>query len=186
MAVLLSDLLIKGSSPLSIGGLPLAGNSIPNSGPGTNLGGYCSSGSLIDNILDGLFPDATGAENSAGNQDYQCYFLYNNAISAQDLSLGTVFINGDVPGGANIAIGLDPIGVSSLASASQQAAIIPDKNTAPAGVVFSTPITAVGGLPFSSLPHQFVLPIWIRRTCQGGPAVNNDGVIIGYATTSPL
>lgn len=180
MAVLLTDLLIKGSSPSAI-----AGNATPNSGPGTNLGGYCSSGNLVDSSIDNLFPDATGVENAAGNQDYQCYFLHNNNAT-QDLSLGNLFINGDVPGGAVVAIGLDPTGITVLGSSLVQAVLITDKNTAPSGVAFSAPTQFPGGLVVSNLTHGFVLPIWIRRTCQGGPAVNNDGVIIGFACTSPL
>jgi hypothetical protein len=180
MAVLLTDLLIKGSSSLAT-----AGNATPNSGPGSNLGGFCSSGALIDATLDNLFSDATGAENAAGNQDYQCYFLLNNN-GTQDLSNITVFVNGDTPGGAVIAVGLDPTGITSLASSLAQAAVIPNKNTPPAGVVFSYPVLPGNGLLVSNLTHGFVLPIWIRRTCQGGPAVNNDGVIIGYSATIPL
>lgn len=181
MVVSLANLLIKGSIPAPSGQV---GNSSPNGGPGTNLGGFCSSGTLVDATVDNLFPDATGIENAEGNQDYQLYFLHNN--DAQDLSNGTVFLQGDVPGGAIDAIALDPTGPTPLASAAQQALIIANKNTAPAGVVFSSPVTAVSGLAFPVLLHGYVLPIWLRRTCQGGAAVNNDGVIIGYAATSPL
>lgn len=180
MAVLLSDLLIKGSNPLAI-----QGNTSPSAGPGTNLGGFATTGAIADTTLDNLFPDVTGIENSSGNIDYQCFFIFNNN-GTQDLSLCFVFINSEIPGGVITAVGLDPIGMVPVGSGSSQAVIIPDKNTAPVGVAFTTANIAANGLALGNLVHGYCAALWVRRQCVQSVAINNDGTTIGIFATSPL
>lgn len=175
----LTDLIIKGSSPLAT-----AGNVLVNGGPGTNLGGYCTAGAIADATLDNLFPDATGIENAEGNSDYQCYFLHNNHATL-DASQGYLYVATDVSGGTTDAVGLDLIGITQVGVATPQAQTIASKNTPPVGVIFTTATVANQGLVIGTLPHGYCIGIWIRRTATNGPAVVNDTFAIGTQFVSP-
>lgn len=169
MAILGSDLLVKGTVTSGA-----AGNTVANGGAGTNLGKYCSTSTLTDNILNNLFPDATGDENAASNVDYQAIYIVNNNAS---LTWQNVFAwqNTDVAGGATYAIGVDPAAVSLIGAAAAQGATIASKNTAPAGVVFTTPITKAAGVSIGNVAPLSGRVLWVQRTCTNSAALNNDG-----------
>lgn len=175
----ITDLIIKGSSPLAT-----SGNSLVNGGPGTNLGGFCTAGAIADATLDNLFVDVTGVENAQGNNDYQCYFLHNNHATL-GLSQGYLYVASDVAGGTVDAVGLDPIGPTLVGTGVQQAQIIANKNTPPVGVVFTTVTTPVQGLVIGNLLSGYTIGIWVRRTSTNSPGINNDNVQIGTQFVSP-
>lgn len=175
----ITDLLAKGSSPLAT-----SGNSLVNGGPGTNLGGFCTAGIIADATVDNLFQDVTGIENADSNDDYQCYFYHNNHATL-DLNQGYLYVNSDTSGGTVDAVGLDPIGITQVGVATPQAQTIPNKNTPPVGVVFTTATAPTSGLVIASLPHGFCIGIWIRRTATNGPSVNNDVFAAGVQFVSP-
>lgn len=167
-----SDILFKKSVTSGT-----AGNTTAGGGPGTSLGKYISTTPITDATLDNLFPDVTGDENAAGNVDYQAMFIHNNHAT---LTLqGTVaWLSAEVAGGANSAIGVDPTAASAVGSSSAQAVQIANKDTAPAGVVFSSPTTKATAVVLGDLGPGQVRAVWIRRTATNSAAQNNDGVTI--------
>lgn len=179
MAILTTDLLIKGSNTGAV-----AGNATANAGAGTNLGKFCTSGTITDASLNNLFPDVTGAENAASNVDYQCFFLLNNNASQDGLN-GVIYISSEVAGGVSTAVGVDPTASSALAAGAAQGVTIATKNTPPAGVAFSTATTYATGTSYGGLVHQYVKGFWIRRTAANNSSLNNDGTTLGIALDTP-
>lgn len=169
MAILTTDLLVKGSIVTGA-----AGNANANGGAGTNLGKYCSSGVEVDATLGNLFPDGTGDENAANNVDYQCFFIHNNN-GTLTLQNAVAWLNTEVAGGATLAIGVDPTAASAVGAAPAQAVQIANKNTAPAGVVFTSPTSKATGVSVGNIGPGQVKAIWVQRTCNNSAALNNDG-----------
>ena len=80
--------------------------------------------------------------------------------------------------GAVEEIALDGTGVVSATSAAAQAERIANETTAPAGEVFSAPVTKAAGLAIASLGAAQAIAVWIRRTAQNSGALNLDRVFI--------
>lgn len=150
------------------------GGFLMNGYPGASLGKYMS----VDQVsysapLNDLFEDISAVENSAMQVDYQCVFIKNS--NAGGFYMNQPFIS--LPsaywtaGGADIAIGIDPTGISVYNSSSPQAVVIPNSATAPAGVTFVTGpmVQYTSGIPFTGLPPGYVQAIWLRRTATGSP-----------------
>jgi hypothetical protein len=105
-----------------------AGNS-QASGPATSLGGYISTSAITDNTINNLFPDITGDQNAGYQVDYRCVFLKNTNGSGLALQASVLWVTGQVAGGANVLIGVDPTPASALGSSSPQAVTIGTANT---------------------------------------------------------
>lgn len=157
-----------------------AGNSTAPGAAGTSLGKYITNADLTDNTLNNLFPDTTGAENAASNVDYQCVFIYNAHATLTWQSV-VVWISAEVAGGDSTAIGVDTTAASAVGSAGAQALTIANKNTAPAGVTFSSPTTQGTGIAVGDIPAGQVRAIWVRRTAANTTALANDGATLSYA-----
>lgn len=170
MAIVSGELHVRGSTTAGA-----AGNANAFGAAGTALGKYICNNDTVDNTLNNLFPDATGAENAASNVDYQCFFVYNANGAAITWQNVIVYISSQVSGGADYAIGVDTTAASALAAAPAQALTIANKNTAPAGVAFSAPTSAATGLAVGNVPAGQVKAIWLRRTCSNSAAANSDG-----------
>lgn len=175
MSVVAGDVHVRGSVTAGA-----AGNSTAPPAAGGNLGKYIPNADSVDNVLNNLFPDTTGAENAASQVDYQCIFLYNaNGVNTW---IGVVaWISTEVAGGDSIAIGVDPTASSAVGSAAAQAVQVANKNTAPAGVAFSSPTTQASGIAVGDIPAGQVKAIWIRRTAANTSALANDGATLSYA-----
>lgn len=139
--------------------------------------------------LDNLFNDITGAENAAGQVDYACLFVLNNTSSGNSM-LNTVAwlpLASFVAGGANVALGADPGGITVKTLSSLQAVKITSNTVAPAGVsTWVTPQSSAptgpsytGGLQIGSVPPGSCFALWIRRTATNSAPVNNDGLGVG-------
>lgn len=157
-----------------------AGNSTAPGAAGTSLGKYITNADIVDNTVDNLFPDVTGLENQNLQADYQCVFVYN-AHATLTWQGVVVWISSEVAGGDNTAIGVDTTAASAVGSAGAQALQVTDKNTAPAGVAFSSPSTQATGLVLGDIPPGQVKAFWIRRTATNSSAINNDGITWGLA-----
>jgi hypothetical protein len=142
-----------------------------------SLGKYVSTTTWNGNIINDLFPDLTVEDNINEVVDYRCIFLLNNHTSLP-LKNTVLWISYEVAGGANIAIGLDPLGSTLKNSVSSQSSTIPNVNTAPSGVVFSTPLSKITGLNIGDLASGTVYGIWIRRTAQNTVFLFNDGATL--------
>lgn len=154
-----------------------AGNQNTSTAAGS-LGKYISTTVWAGGAANDLFDDISGAENAASTVDYRCFFVHNsNAANA--LQNAVVYLSAEVAGGASIAIAVDNIAASALASASAQAAQIATETTAPTGVgAFSSPTTSATGLALGSIPSGQVRAVWVRRTAANSAALSGDGVTI--------
>lgn len=181
VAITSSDVLFYLSAPAASAGFATAGT------PGSSWGGYISTSQLNSSVtLDNLFTDITGAENAAGQVDYACLFVLNNTSSGNSM-LNTVAwlpLASFVTGGANVALGADPAGITVKTVSTLQAAKITTNTNAPSGVsTWVTPQSSAptspsytGGLQIGTVPPGSCFALWIRRTATNSPPVNNDGL----------
>jgi hypothetical protein len=154
-----------------------AGNSTPNTTPGTFLGKYASSSNWAGGGTNDLFADITGAQNAASQVDYAGLAIHNsNAANAAQNSVA--YLSSEVAGGASVAIGADTTAASAVGSATAQLLTIANNTTAPAGVSFSSPTTAGSGVSLGSIPVGNVKGLWVRRTASNSAALSNDGVTL--------
>lgn len=154
-----------------------AGNTTPGTAGGS-LGRYISTTQIPDNVLNNLWDDVTGTENAAMESEYRCVFIHNNNGGGLALQNAVAYLVAETAGGANIAIGADPTAPSPVGQAGVQAIEVADENTAPAGVVFTSPTTYVTGVALGTIPAGQCKALWIRRTATASAALPNDGVTI--------
>lgn len=143
----------------------------------TSLGDQISTTAWSGGAANDLFDDITGAENAASTVDYRCIFVHNSN-AANVLENAVVYLSAETAGGASIAVGADTTASSALGAATQQALIIANETTAPAGVTFSSPTTAGTGVALGNIAAGSVKAFWIRRTAANTAALSNDGVTI--------
>lgn len=156
-----------------------AGNTV-TSVPAASLGKYIST-TLWDQttLKNNLFADVTGAENAASGNKYKAVFILNNHGSLT-LQSAQLYIDSQVAGGADAAIGLDPTAISVKGAAGAQAVTIANEDTAPAGVTFSTP-DSISPLAIGDIGPGQVKAFWIRRHANNTAAFGGDGVVVGIA-----
>lgn len=171
MAITATDILFKLSTTAGT-----AGNQNTSTAAGS-LGKYISTTQMTDNTVGNLFDDVTGDENAASTVEYRCFFVHNDHGSLTWESV-KVWISSEVAGGASVAIGLDPAGVTAKGLGSAQAATIANESTAPAGVTFTAPTTKAAGLSVGDIAAGSVQAIWVRRTAANTAAVDADGATI--------
>lgn len=176
MALSASDVLFKYST--SAGS---AGNTNPQPSANASLGKFISTTIWPGGVLHDLFDILTGDENAASQVDYRCFFVHNSSVTNTWFSVFVWFAS-QVAGGANLAIGLDPTGVTALTAASAQALVIPSDTSAGAlsAIVFSNPTTKTAGLAIGDIPPGYVQAIWVQRTATNSGPLNNDGGILNF------
>lgn len=142
--------------------------------PGTvynSLGNYCSTTQVNTSVAqNNLFPDITGPENAALQVDYQCVFIYNSdATSTMSNTYVWIPTTSVTSAAINWAIAADPTGVTNYNTVVQQALLIANPTTAPAGInTWINPSTAYNtGLSIGSIGPKQVFPVWVRRTATG-------------------
>lgn len=178
-AIVPSDILFKLSAPNASSGNSAAGT------PGNSWGNYISTTQLSTTPLDNLFLDLTGAQNAASQVDYAAIFIHNNTASGNSM-LNTVAwlpLSLFVAGGALIAVAGDTFAASAIGTASQQAVKITAATNAPAGVsgwvspTSTAPVfpSYTNGIQLGTIPPGQCRAVWIRRSAQNTPPVNNDG-----------
>jgi len=160
-----------------------AGDSTANTTVGTFLGKYAATSAWAGGGTNDLFADISGAENAASTVDYAGLAILNNNAS-NVAENGVVYLSSEVAGGASIAVGVDTTATSAKGSATAQLLTIANKNTAPAGVTFSSPTTIGTGLALSNIPTSNVKGIWVRRTAANTAALSNDGVTLAVTVDS--
>lgn len=172
MPIAPSDLQIRYSVPTATQGNQIAGNA------GSSHGGWLSTTPIIDSTLDNLFPDVTGDENASLHVDYKCLFVVNNHATLT-LQRATAWLYSEVAGGANCAFAGDGKGWTINGSPAIQAAVIPNKDTAPIGVTaFSLATTKATGIVLADVPPLSCIAVWLRRTSTNSVAQTNDGCVL--------
>lgn len=172
MPVLSSELIFKYSVTSGV-----AGNSVAQTNPNASLGKYVSTTQWYGTTLHDLFDLITAVENGTNQVDYRCVFLHNSSQTGT-LASAVVWIASQVAGGADIAIGVDTNAPSIVSSTGTQAVTAADVISAPVGITFSTPTSQGAALLLGTLPPNYVVPIWMRRTANNSPALINDGVTL--------
>ena len=161
MAITATDIIFRLS-----GG---AGNSDPNA----SLGGAISSTAITDASVANLFDNVSGAESSAGDTEYRCFYVLNNhgTLTWQNV---VIWISTETPSTDSVIdIALAGEGVGGTAET------IADESTAPVGETFSHPTTEGGALSIGNIAAGSYMAIWVRRTITAAAAAYNaDNVIM--------
>lgn len=144
-----------------------------NSDPDAALGGVISSTQITDATIANLFDNISGAEASAGDTEYRCFYVKNNHGSLT-LQGAEIWIETNTPSGDTEAtIGL---GTSAVNGTEQTVA---DESTAPSGVTFSTANGQGNALSIGDIPSGEHKAIWVRRVVSAAAAAfNSDSVVI--------
>lgn len=150
-----------------------AGYAVPGTVYNSN-GNFCSTTQVdIEVPQNNLFPDLTGAQNAQLQVDYQCVFVYNSDTNTAMVSTMAWMPTADITSGAvSWAIAADPTGVSNYNSTFQQALLIANPYTPPAGITTWTGPSAnfSGGISLGTIGPRQVFPVWVRRTATGASA----------------
>lgn len=170
-AITSGEILYKGSVAAA------AGNTTAQTDPNLWLGDQISTTAWAGGVLNDLFDDVTGVENAASDVEYRCVFVHNSN-GANVLENAVVYLSAETAGGASIAVGADTTAASAVGAATQQALIVANENTAPAGVTFSSPTTAGAGVALGNIAAGSCKAFWIRRTAANTAALSADGVTI--------
>jgi hypothetical protein len=108
-----------------------------------------------------LFDDIGAIEAFLGVTNYRCYYVRNR--DSTDTLFGVkVYIGSQPAGDAVFSVGLDPAGVNGGATS------VGDEETAPGGVVFTSPSTYAGGLLIGDLTPGDNQAIWLKREVAPG------------------
>jgi hypothetical protein len=160
------------------------GNAAGQPDPNASLGKYISTTELSGTALNNLWDDVSGAENEAGPLgasaiEYRCIFIHN-AHGSLTLQGAVVYVYSQVSDGASVAIAVesDRVDATAIGASAAQALNIANVNTAPAGLVFTTPTTLGTALTLGAIPNGYCRPVWIKRTAANSAAVANDGCVL--------
>lgn len=143
-----------------------------NTDPLASLGGVRSTTQVT---LSTLFDTVSGAEGTAGDTEYRCVYVRNEA--AQTLFGAVVFVPTN---SANPAVDIDiGLGTSAVNGTEQTVA---NESTAPTSVTFSQPTTKGTGLSIGDMAANDFKAVWIRRTVgAGASATDSDTATITFA-----
>lgn len=139
-----------------------------------SLGGAKSSVEIVDNTLNNLFDDVSGAEHTAGETNYRCIFV-KNSNAADTAYSSKLYIETNTPGAeSTVTIGLD------LAGQGDTADTVADESTAPdPAVTFVTADSYANAIDLGNLAAGVSYPIWIKRVISAGSTPQaNDNVVL--------
>lgn len=175
MAIVASDIKFRLSTTSGSVGNSVAGT-IANA-----LGKYVSTTDIADGVLNNLFDDVSGSENAALDVEYRCVFVYNSHATLTYQN-AVVWMDSQVAGGADAAIGVDTTAASAVNSASAQALQVADENTAPAGVTFqTTPVSRATALALGNIGPGQVKAVWVRRSATNSAPIASDGLTLAVS-----
>lgn len=176
MSVLLTDIHVRYSIPTGV-----AGNSLPQLVPDNSFGKWVSQTDWLGTTIHDLFSFQTAAQNNGALSDYRCVFVYN-ASGTDTLHQVEVWLSGQTPNGALVAIGADPTAASAVNAGTAQAVTVANANTAPAGVAFTSPVTSDVAVNLGDIPAGHCKALWVRRTGANVPALANDTIVLTFAS----
>lgn len=149
-----------------------------NSDPDSALGGIISATAVVDDTLNNLFDDVTGAEHIAGDTNYRCIYVKNDSASiAYNVK---VYIDTNTPATDDeITIGKDLAGAGD-GSSTGVADTIANEETAPdPAVTFSTADGYANAIDLGNMAAGQVYAVWIKRVVSAGSTAqaNNSAII---------
>lgn len=138
-----------------------------NTDPDASLGGIISSTAVVDDTLNNLFDDVTGAEHAAGDINYRCIYVKND--SAETAENVKIYIDTNTPAEDDtINIGQDLAGAGDGATTGV-ADTIADESTAPdPAVTFSAAADYANAIDLGTLTAGQVIGVWIKRIVTSG------------------
>lgn len=144
-----------------------------NDDPDAALGGVISTTEVVDDNLNNLFDDVTGAEHAAGDTNYRCIYVKNNSASiAYNVKL---YIDTNTPAADDtINIGKDLNGLNATADT------IANEDTAPdPAVTFSTADGYANAIDLGDIPAGQVYAFWVKRIVSAGSTAqaNNSAIL---------
>lgn len=160
--------------------MTIAANQIKYFKTTNGLGGNKLSTELTSALLNDVFSQTSSAEADAGKREYACFYV-QNTNGTDTATAVKQWLVANTPSESTV----DTIGLGSSGAGGDEPAI-PNKNTAPTGVVFSLAANEVGCLNLPDLgPNQFHA-IWIKRVTSAGAAgINIDNSIIRTKVDTP-
>jgi hypothetical protein len=146
--------------------------------PAASLGGIKSATPVMDDTLNNLFDDVTGAEHVAGDTNYRCIYVKND--SAETASNVRIYIDTNTPAiDDTINIGKDLAGAGDGATTGV-ADTIADEATAPdPAVTFTTAADYANAIVLGTLTAGQVIAVWIKRIVTAGTTAQSaDSAIL--------
>ncbi len=148
-----------------------AGNTDPNA----SLGGVMGTNALIvDDTLNNLFDNVSGAEHTAGDTEYRCFYVKNTNATDTAYSV-KIYIDTNTPAADDtVNIGKDLAGVSGTADT------VADEGTAPdPAVTFSTATTLAVAIDLGNMSAGQYYAVWIKRIVSAGSTAqaNNSAIL---------
>lgn len=139
-----------------------------NSDPDASLGGVISATQVVDDTLNNLFADVSGAEHAVGSTKYRCIYLVNDSASvAYNVKL---YIDSNTTAvDDTINIGKDLAGVDGIADT------IANEDTAPdPAVTFTTADGYANAIDLGDIPAGQKYAFWIKRIVSAGDTTQAD------------
>ena len=140
-----------------------------------------AAGAIITSAAaNNLFDDVSGAESSAGDIEYRCFYVQNNhgTLTLQDAVVWVESLTNSAQTEFAIALADEAVGAA--------AETIADESTAPTGPAFSSPTTKGTGLAIGDIPAGSYKALWIRRTVTAGAtAVSDSGTVRVEGDSAP-
>lgn len=149
-----------------------------NEDPNAALGGIISATEVVDDTLQNLFANITGAQHTAGATKYRCIYIKNN--SAESAANVKVYLNSNTPGvDSAITIGLDLAGVGDGASTGV-ADTVANEDTAPSpAVTFTSADGFANALSVGAMTAGQVIAVWVKLVITAGSTAQaNDNAVI--------
>ena len=139
-----------------------------NSDPDASLGGVISATEVVDDTLNNLFADVSGAEHAVGSTKYRCIYLVNDSASvAYNVKL---YIDSNTTAvDDTINIGKDLAGVDGTADT------VANEDTAPdPAVTFTTADGYANAIDLGDIPAGEKYAFWIKRIVSAGDTAQAD------------
>lgn len=140
-----------------------------NTDPDLALGGAMSTTTdIVDNTAENLFDHTSGAESSAGDVEYRCFYVFNDNDTLTYQSAKIWIDSETTHANANIKIALDLAGVGGTADT------IVDENTAPDPSLTFVEANGEGNaLSLTSIGPNSYYAVWVERTITAGCLAKN-------------
>ncbi len=145
---------------------------------------YKSDTVVVSNQMDKVFATVSAVMSLTGSTEYRCLYVKN--IHPTLSAVGVVlYIAEQTTGPDSIFIGIDPAGVGD-GSTTGVAVVTANGTTAPAGVVFSEPLSIATGIAAGTLTAGQSFAFWEKRVVSPGSTgyLDINTFKIGLALTS--
>ena len=144
-----------------------------NTDPNASLGWIISSTAVVDDTLNNLFDDVTGAQHIDGYTDYRCIYVKND--SAETASNVRIFIDTNTIAVDDIInIGKD-LSWAGDGSTTWVADTIADEETAPdPAVTFTTAADYANWIQLGTMTAGQVYWVWVKRIVSAGSTAQAD------------